>query len=180
MWVDVRIPYDENNQLAMAYNRALENSSAEWVLFLDHDVFLCNPKWYEMCLNAIDQLKDDPKAICVGCVCGGEHHKSSMGRGFVPTSNLDYHIKESKHHFKEFGNSLQIEKQHIAGYFMLLNRKNAMKIGFRQVKSSINKIDQDFGDRSLAAGYHNYMMRGLYIFHRRGMKHLKKEFVNEK
>ena len=45
MWIDVRIPYDENNHLAAAYNRALKESSAAWILFLDHDVFLLNPRY---------------------------------------------------------------------------------------------------------------------------------------
>ena len=40
----------------------------------------------------------------------------------------------------------------------------------------INNIDADFGTRLLGRGYHVYLMPGLYIYHRRGMKHLKPEF----
>lgn len=176
MWIDVHIPFDENNRLARAYNRALANGISEWVLFLDHDVFLCNPHWYEMCLEAIHSLQNDPKAVCIGCMCGGERHKQTMESGFIPTADIDYYIKESIKHYQTYGNLLQQIHEHVPGYFMLLKREIAREIGFHQVKNTINNIDQDFGNRLLKVGYHIYLMRGLYIYHRRGMKLLKKEF----
>jgi GT2 family glycosyltransferase len=178
MWIDVRIPFDENNLLALAYNRALEEGSSEWVLFLDHDVFLCNPRWYEMCLKAIEIVERDPKAAMIGCECGGEHHKRSVAESGVPTDRLELYIDSSKNYYYQYGNSLQRIEEHVPGYFMLLRRDVAKKIGFQQRRRSINNIDVDFGQRLLKAGYHVYQMRGLYIYHRRGMKHLKKEFIN--
>jgi len=180
MWVDVHIPFDENNRLALAYNRALANSKADWVLFLDHDVFLCNPLWYEMCLHAIKTLEVvDPKTACVTCVCGGERHKRTMKEHGSPETDIEKHIMYSKNLYKKFGTSLIQLQEHAAGFFLLLNRKIALKIGFRQVKNSINNIDQDFGQQVLKAGFHIYQMSGLYVYHRRGMKHLKKEFVHD-
>jgi GT2 family glycosyltransferase len=179
MWIDVSIPYSETNQLAEAYNRALKNSSAEWILFLDHDVFLCNPLWYEMCLEAIKNLKADPLAACVGCAAGGQRHRRTMDNGFVPNADIEYHIKESKKQYAEYEGTLQKWDEYMAGYFLLLKREVAEKIGFHQVNSSINNIDQDFGTRLLEAGYHIYFMPGLYVYHRRGMKRLKLEFINE-
>jgi len=177
MRIDVKIPYDPEEKLAEAYNRALEESTTPWVLFLDQDVFLCNPHWYDMCLYVIDTLNVDPLAACIGCVCGGERHKRSMAKGVTPSADIEFHIKRSRQHYREFGNLVQREKQHIPGYFMLLDREIALKIGFRQVKKRVNNIDQDFGARLMESGYHNYIMRGLYIYHRRGMRHLKKDFV---
>jgi len=177
MYIDVRIPFDENGHLADAYNRALENSNADWVLFLDHDVFLANPRWYEMCLEAVDTLKVDPLAACIGCLAGGEHHKRTMREKGVPSDHLELYIKESKNYYYQYGNMLQRIHEHAAGYFLLLNRKIAKEVGFRQVQEGINNIDENFGSRLIKAGYHIYMMRGLYIYHRRGMKHLRNEFV---
>lgn len=177
MWIDVRIPYELSNQLAKAYNRALKESSAEWILFLDHDVFLCNPKWYEMCLLAIGQLKRDARAACITCVCGGERHKRTMAAKGTPSDNIEHHIRESIIHYQHYKVKLEQIQEYAAGFFMLVNRKHAQDIGgFVQQDHSINNIDIDFGNRLLAAGYHIYLMRGLYIYHRRGMKHLKKDF----
>ncbi len=177
MWVDVRIPYEQGGRLADAYNRALVDSSADWVLFLDHDVFLANPRWYEMCLTAIESLRDDPKAACIGCLCGGERHKRTMAIKGEPDDRIEKHIELSKWYFQKYNYQLTKSKEYIAGYFMLVNRKIATKIGFLQQNKSINNIDVDFGTRLLEAGYHIYNMPGLYIYHRRGMKHLMKEFV---
>jgi len=180
MWIDVNIPYDEKGRLALAYNRALEQGSSEWVLFLDHDVFLCNPFWYEMCLEAVRAINFDSKVAFITCKCGGEHHARTMRKNGVPTDKLEMYITESETHYHQYGNMLQRVHEPAAGFFMLLNRKIAKQIGFVQQKESINNIDQDFGDRLLSAGYHIYLMPGLYIYHRRGMKHLKKEFKIQK
>lgn len=178
MWIDVRIPFDENNQLAAAYNRSLADGVSEWVLFLDHDVFLCNPLWYVMCLEAVRSLQHDPKAACIGCVSGGDRHKRTMLQLGPPNANIEDHIEMAKSRYLEYGNTLQRIHMHTPGFFMLLNRRIAEVVGFEQRKSSINNIDKLFGDKLIEAGYHIYHMPGLYVYHRRGMKHLQKEFKN--
>lgn len=178
MYIDVRIPYDEKNRLARAYNLALADGISEWVLFLDHDVFLCNPRWYNMCVAAVTELTArDPEAACVGCVCGGERHHRTMEQHGSPNCKIDYHINRSKLLYQKHGLKLERVREYIPGFFMLLKREVARKVGFVQVNDSINNIDASFGERLLAAGHHIYRMPGLYVYHRRGMKHLKKEFV---
>lgn len=180
MRIDVKIPYDENNQLAAAYNLALQESYTDWVLFLDHDVFFCNPLWYEMCLETIRLLYEDPKAVCVGCMSGGDRHKGWMNKNGEPNDSIEHHIKQSKKYYQKYGNILKRSDEHIPGYFMLLKREIAKELGFTQHRDkNINNIDRDFGLRVLNAGYHIYIMQGLYIYHRRGMKLLKKEFKND-
>ena len=181
MWIDVRIPYGDPG-LADAYNQALRESSAEWLLFLDHDVFLCNPLWYEISKQAILDLKEwDPKAACIGCKAGGEHHKSTMRRLGVPNSDIAYHIEQSRKQWRRFGPALDRVKRHIAGYFLLVNKEAALAVGgFEQKNNSINNVDQLFGQKLLDAGYHIFELPGLYIYHRRGMKHLKKHFTSTK
>ncbi len=178
MYIDVRIPFDQSNRLAMAYNRALADGISEWVLFLDHDVFLCNPLWYEMCLEVIESLRIDPKVACIGCESGGSRHKRSMEKYGIPSDSIEHHINEAQEWYSGYGNEVKQIYQHVPGFFMLLNRRIAEVIKFRQINSSINNIDKDFGTRLMEAGYHIYHMKGLYVYHRRGMKHLKKEFRN--
>jgi len=181
MYIDVRIPVDEKRRLAQAYNLALADGVSEWVLFLDHDVFLCNPHWYQMCIEAIEALRIDPLTACIGCMCGGERlHKDVVRQGVdyeEPDSNIENHIQISKGVYYKYGNLLQRIHEHVPGFFMLLKREVAKEIGFKQYKPNINNIDVDFGKRLMEAGYHIYLMRGLYVYHRRGMKHLKKDFI---
>ena len=185
MWndkhIEVRIPCSKDNNLAAIYNSALSDCRSDWVLFLDHDVFLCNPHWYKICLEALAALKQDPMAACIGCVCGGERHRHTMASNGFPNANIEDHIEISRGEYFKYGNTLQRIHQHIPGFFMLLRTSVARQINFRQVKRGrINNIDVDFGNRLLEAGYHIYTMPGLYIYHRRGMKHLKKEFTIKK
>lgn len=178
MWIDVRIPYDENGHLAQAYNRDLADGCSPWVLFLDHDVFMLNPRWFEMCSNAITLLESaDPKAACITCMAVGERHRRTMQEKGEPESDIEKLIQVAKEEYIKHGLKLDRIHEHAAGYFMLLNREAALKIRFKQVGRSINNIDVDFGTRLLATGYHIYQMPGLYVYHRRGMKHLKKEFT---
>jgi len=179
MWVDVRIPYSESGKLADAYNQALQESSANWILFLDHDVFLANPLWYEIIQNAIEILSShDPKAAVIGCRAGGERHKRTMRQKGEPNDSIEYHIQQSMKRYWEHRNSVVKINEHVAGYFLLVNKDIAKTVGFRQVKAGINNIDQDFGARILESGYNIYELPGLYIYHRRGMKHLQNEFRN--
>jgi len=177
MYIEVNIPYDIDGFLAQAYNRALEHGVSEWVLFLDQDVFLCNPHWYKMCGEAIETLQQDSKAACVGCVCGGEHRQIHQnGKVPIPNGDIEYHIEKSKEYYHKYGNTLEHRNKHVTGFFLLMKRSIAKEIGFNQMGTTINNIDVDFGNRLLKAGYHIYTMPGLYVYHRRGMKHLKKEF----
>jgi GT2 family glycosyltransferase len=178
MWIDVSIPFEPGNLLATAYNRTLENSAADWVLFLDHDVFLTNPLWYEMCLQAIQDLWSDSKAACITCVSGGSRHHSNLARGENIPDSILHHINISKEYYKRYKNKLERVFEYPAGFFLLLNKEIAKKVMFRQMNKSINNIDVDFGTRLLDAGYNIYCMKGLYVHHRRGMKHLRKDFLN--
>ena len=177
MWIEVVIPFDENNRLAGAYNRALRQGKSGWVLFLDHDVFLCNPNWYTICLRAIENLKNDPKAALITCVAGGQRHHQIVRTGAVINDSIGDHILIAKDLYSKWGNTLKRTDDQLAGFFFLLNRHIAKNIGFRQINSTINGIDADFCSRLYGAGYHAYELPGLYVYHRRGMKRLKKEFV---
>lgn len=168
MYIDVKIPYGHNEPLADAYNRALSEGASDWVIFLDHDVFLANPRWYEMSVKVIEELQD-PLTVAIGCMEGGRAANNE-------SQVIDHHIIQAVKKYKRFGTELERREKHVTGYFMLLNRKIAKEIGFKLVNKSINLIDIDFGTRVLKAGYHIYRMRGLYVYHRRGMKHVKTQF----
>ena len=158
MWIDVKIPYEPKRRLAEAYNRAIDNSSAEWVLLLDHDVFLaCNPHWYEMCLEMIQKV--EPDVALITCMEGNTE------------STVDRHIEHAKT-FYELNGFETCELKHaeeLAGYFMLVRRSVCQDIRFHSVGKGIHKIDHDFARRLLEAGYRILYMKGLYVYHHRNV-----------
>ena len=181
MKIDVKIPYSPTGQLADAYNEALTEGTSEWILFLDHDIFLCNPHWYDMCVRAIKSLKNDPKAFCIGCIAGGETTPKKIRAGLVPPDSIGIHIDLARKAYHQYGNTLVPREKYVTGFFLLVNRKIAQEVGFRQHKEgNIYNIDVDFGTRGLEAGYNIYTMPGLYVYHRRRMSLLKNTFTTRK
>lgn len=172
MWIDVKIPYEPKNRLDIAYNRAMENTTAEWVLLLDQDVFLCNPHWYKICLMAIEKLKDENVGL-ISCMTNGPVQKKIQRIDGKVTNNIDYHIKISIQVFHKHKLTLEKINVPITGFFMLIKRSVWEKIKFNKVQKGVGKIDRNFSQRVLDVGYNIYLMRGLYVYHRRGLRKLK-------
>ena len=165
LWVDVKIPFEPNNGLAMAYNRAIESTTAEWVLFLDHDLFICNPLWYEMCLDAIRQLKDKKvgwiTAKCNRIACKAQKHVIEFDN-----NELGYHIAVATELYLDKGNEITQTDADFSGFFILTN-KTAWRTagGFKDVGKGLLGIDNDYRKRLAGAGFGLYVMEGLYFYH---------------
>lgn len=172
MWIDVKIPYEPNNRLDIAYNRAIENTTAKWVLLLDQDVFLCNPLWYKMCLNAVKQLNNNGTGL-ISCMTNGPVQKKIQRVDGVTSADINEHIGISKQIFQRFGSTLEEIHVPITGFFMLVKRQVWEQVKFEKVRQGVGKIDRDFSQRLLDAGFSIYLMKGLYIYHRRGLRKIK-------
>lgn len=171
--INVVVPYGLNNKLAEAYNRSIEDSKQEWVLFVEHDIFLaCNPHWYEMCIDAIK--KGGEKVALFTCVMNGNGGRAQEPYYYIgKTSDIDKHVEVAERIFRAKGNELlNVTNKLISGYFLLVRKKVALEIPFRDMGKGVNKIDYDFCDRLLKAGYEIKVMTGLYVYHRRGVRKL--------
>lgn len=170
MWVDVKIPYEPDHRLAYAYNRAVSETTAPWVLILDQDVTLVNPHWYEMCLEAVKQVPDAGLITCVMNGCSDRPQRPDC----EITKSPDRTVHEAKalEVYKKHGSKLiEVTDDRIAGYFMLVNCAVWKKLAFSDDDGRY-KVDQNFCRRLLKRGYKIYLMPGLYVYHRRGMRKL--------
>ena len=169
MWIEVKIPYEPRRALAFAYNRAMETAQSEWVLLLDHDVFLAlNPHWYEMCLAVIEGL-EGTKAALVTCMTGGTQRRQAQR---VPLVSNDFETHQAKaiDLWEKYGCELEKAKGPITGFFMLVKKDAWKKILFADQRRGINNVDTDFCERLLKKGYEIYVMKGLYVFHKRKIR----------
>jgi glycosyltransferase involved in cell wall biosynthesis len=165
LWVDVKIPYEPDNQLALAYNRAMESTTAEWVLLLDHDLFICNPNWYNMILSAIKQL-EDRKVGWITAVCNRIGGGPQLKKPKKDDNNVLNHIKIARQHYKAHGDVPTQTDYDLSGFFILTNKTAWRAIGgFRHMGKSIFGIDNDYRKRLAEDGFELYIMEGLYFYH---------------
>ena len=168
MWIDVKVPYEPGKKLAFAYNRALSETTAPWVLLLDHDISLVNPQWYEVCLQVIERLKDTRVGL-ITCVTSGKT-RAFQQSSFTNTDRMEYHIKKALQVYEQYGNQVIKVNTTITGFFMLVKRAVWEQVKFKDMGHGVNKVDIDFSSRVLRAGYSIYVMKGLYVYHRRQFK----------
>ena len=169
LWIDVKIPYEPNDKLAYAYNRAMESTSAEWVLFLDHDLFICNPHWYKMCIGAIKQLKGKKvgwitaKCNRIGCPA------QRLSKKWPNPSDADdilQHINIAKQLYKEKGQWITKTNAILSGFFILTNKTAWQSVGgFRHMNKAIFGIDSEYCGCLIKQGFGLYVMEGLYFYH---------------
>jgi len=172
--IEAKIPYGLDGDLAGAYNKAMESSKSDWVLLLDHDIFLsCNPHWYEILHEAVHLVND--KVGLITCVSNPRHNRNKGTQWAditINSSNLDDHIEKAAFPlYQKYGITLrQVHTHKVAGFFMLVRKFVWDKIRFRSVGKGVDLIDWDFCDRLLKKGYQIYELPGLYVYHRRDVR----------
>lgn len=169
------IPYGANENLAQAYNDCLESCQSEYALLLDHDLFMANPKWHSMCLDAIDELWGRYAPAIISCVTnriGPVSQKVNID--FGDNDSVENHISIARTIQNDRGLGLKEVKPPLSGFFFLVNKYIWGKLGgFRDVGRGVLGTDWDYSERAYSAGKKLYIINGLYVYHRMGMRKLK-------
>jgi len=164
LWIDVKMPYAEGKKLAYAYNRAMESTTAEWVLFLDQDLFICNKRWYEMSIRAIRQVGHD--AGWITAVTNRIGNPGQRAPNAPATHDLVEHIAYAKHMYETFGDQVVRFRGALCGFFILTSKTAWKKAGgFNEGRTGLNGVDNDYSRAVQRAGYTLYGMPGLYFYH---------------
>lgn len=161
------VPYEEKGILGKEYNQILEGIEEEWVLFLDHDIFLrTNPHWYYICAKTINE-SDGNVGMFVPCTnrLGNEEQ---LHPGFPKGENIKEHIDFAKRLFSKYQfKTKQISKG--SGMFMLIRKKAWLESG-KFPGFSMFQEDYKFCKRLSSAGWKIMRMEGLYVYHLRDRK----------
>lgn len=179
--IDVRIPYEPGRKLAAAYNRAMRESVAEWVLFLDWDLFNCNPYWYDCCVSAIEQCGE--KAGWITCVANRIGSNSQKAGLFMPKDDpppvcntIERHMFYSQKMHRKYntvdkdGHLIKAHVQRFKGAlsgFFILTSKTAWEAagGFDERSGRLLGVDNRYSRAICQAGYQLWGMPGLYFYH---------------
>lgn len=196
--ITISIPYRTGN-LGAAYNAAMKNAPTEWVLLLDHDVLILRPNWYQMCVEAIENVDSFAGWISAStnrCWCDDQ-------RVWVQGDDLSYHIDASNRLYANSGTRLQNETAPIkelgnvfSGYFILTNKTAWKRVGGFEEKDKVVShrwvdqngmskiinfrcdkflgIDNDYCLKLRENKFETFIMPGLYVYH---LREKKKDFI---
>jgi len=158
------IPFDVGGKLASAYNRAMERATSEWVLFIDHDLFICNKHWYQMCCSAIQQIGH--KTGWITAVTNRIGNPSQKVVGAPMSHNLIEHTAFARRLYLEHGETVERCKGAMSGFWILTN-KTAWKDcgGFDEGRKRLLGVDNKYSQALSRAGYAHYRLPGLYVYH---------------
>jgi GT2 family glycosyltransferase len=171
--IEVQIPYDTEGKLARAYNRAMARATSEWVLFIDHDLFICNKHWYQMCLSAIEQIGD--KTGWITAVTNRIGNPQQRSAGAPMTHNIEDHCLHARRQYAIHGSKVERCKGAMSGFWILTN-KTAWKQcgGFDENRQRLLGVDNLYSRALSIYGYKHYRMPGLYVYH---IYHQKKKLM---
>ena len=163
--IDVRIPFRPGGQLGAEYNHIMNETNCDWVLFLDHDLFLCNPHWYLLCQKAIQQY---PSAGMFSCWTNRLGRTMQRDETAPQTDIIHDHRGHARSTFEKYQyGCTEIDK--CSGMFLLISKKAWQAVGgFPGV--GIFKEDWDFSRRLVQKGLKLYRIDGLYVYHLRERK----------
>lgn len=181
MSLTIRIPFMPAERLGEAYNKEIE-SVEDWVLFLDHDVFLSlNPLWYDICINAIERLGHVAGWITcctnqIGCPlqkADYNHIKNDYNYSREYDSNdFEKHFKVAEEIYKKNKGKIlditdQAKRWKLSGFFILTHKEayNKVKDEFGLPDGKFIGWDNYYNDRLLDLGYKIFIMQDLYVFH---------------
>ena len=171
--IDVVVPYRPDD-LGAAYNEAMSKAD-DWVLFLDHDFMLLNPKWYDVCINAIRQTGH--KAGWISAVTnriGCPTQKVNLDQ-VTDSNNIEDHIGYSNNVWKQHGGKIHKatnSKAPFSGFFILTHKEAWRKAG--GFGPGFLGVDNDYYNKLMLAGYDSYVLPGLYGYHLYDAKRLYK------
>lgn len=166
-FIEVVLPYEPCKHCGMAYNRAMEHAS-DWVLILDHDLFLCNPNWYEAFLDAAMKIGHKAgwiSAVTNRCATGVQKSPGCPSE----SDDLIDHIRWAEKVWGQHGSAAVRNDSMYCGHTILTHKEAWEKVGKFQETHGF-EADADYSERLLKHGYELYVMPGNYVYHLQNRK----------
>ncbi len=166
MIIDVRIPYEINGQLGIAYNRIMNETKYEWVLFLDHDIMFLHPSWYQVFLTLIEKYGKNTGIFTCKTNNTGCKKQLSIDAPSINASLLQHKSYAKNLWQKNQYRCTEIKEKFFAGFCLLTSKKVWEKVGGFRGKGLFAE-DYYYYNKVINAGLKCLCAEGLYCFHLR-------------
>jgi GT2 family glycosyltransferase len=160
-FIEVVIPYEPCKNPGVAFNRVMEKAH-DWVLLMDHDLFLCNPNWYEAFLDATMKLGHQAgwiSAVTNRCASSAQKSEGCPAE----SDNLVDHIRWAEKVWEEHG-AATVEGGGDNGLTILTHKAAWERAGGFPTDRGFH-VDGDYYKAITKAGYKTYVMPGNYVYH---------------
>lgn len=162
------VPYAKNGNIGYAYNEAMTNMVEDWVLFTDQDIYMVNPLWFDICVNAI--MNVGHRAGWITCFTNRIKCK------FQVAPNINKNTDDMMYHHKYAKNLYDTNKGKIkdltyarggkfSGMFILTHKKAWEAAGGFNENIGFFGVDCSYYSMLKKAGYKVYIMQDLYVYH---------------
>jgi len=159
--LDVRIPYDTDGNLGRAYNAAMAQTSADVVVFFDHDLFLCNPHWHPIISKIMTK---HPSIGMLTCRTNNIFNRSQKDTA----SPFGHDLAEHRAYARKVWERHQYAVTDIASCSGMVM---AVRVAcWRDVGDFIGgffNVDTDFSKRVASSTWRLARADGLYVYHLR-------------
>jgi GT2 family glycosyltransferase len=145
----------------------MKETPHNWVLFLDHDVFLAlNPHWYHIAQKTIIDHQQKQKVGMITCKTNINHKGTGQFDENAPQNDrIEDHRAYAKIAWETYGYETEsIEKA--SGFFMLVNKNAWFEVG-GFIGEGLFREDWVFSRRLTSNGFSVICLRGLYVYHAR-------------
>jgi GT2 family glycosyltransferase len=143
-------------------NILMECAPCEWVMFHDHDIFLSQPRWFDMIVENIEKVPDAGLLTCMCNRLGNPQQLVPKARGLKEDFFAHWEIAREIEN-----NESPVEATRPISGVMMVTSKTAWRAagGFREGGGIIG-IDTTYYGRIIGANYKVYIMTNLYVYHK--------------
>jgi len=143
-------------------NILMESAPCEWVMFHDHDIFLANPRWFDIVCSNIEKVPDAGLLTCMTNRLGNQQQLVPVARGLKE----DFYDHWTVARMIENNESPIEATRLISGIVMVTNKTAWRAAGGFRAGGGIIGVDTTYHGKIAAAGFKVYIMTNLYVYHK--------------
>lgn len=159
-FIEVVIPYEPCKKFGFAANRVMEKAH-DWVFILDHDLFICNPNWYEAFLYGVQKVGHG-----AGWITGVTNRTACSNQRAVDApikDNLVEHVRYAEKLWQRHGPEIiEVQDEGFTTFNCLTHKEAWKKVGGFDVQYH---FDSKYCSDLRKHGYKMFVMPGVYFYH---------------